>query len=382
MPPRVWLPLGSPCSNRYNTEAMKAVLLGRTRGELRELLRERDPRPYRAHQLFDALYRRRIPDVDAATDLPASLRKTLDREFAITDVEIADVFQASDGTRRYLLHLRDGVAVESVWIPEPYADTICLSTQAGCPLACAFCMTARLGVKRNLDVGEIVAQVWLILNDIYGPGVKPERGINLVLMGMGEPLLNYENVLRAIRLFCDPRGMNISQRRITLSTAGVVPGIRRLAQEPVRPELAVSLAATTNALRDQLMPINRRWPLEELRAACREYPLRRNEWLTFEYVMLDGLNDSDADARRLVRWVRGIRAKVNLIPHNPAPELPFTSSPEARIVRFQQILRAAGIPTFIRHPRGREIAAACGQLAARRREDPTVSLTRDGATPA
>ncbi len=367
---------------------MKVALLGRTRGELRELLRERDPRPYRAHQLFDALYRRRISDVHAATDLPASLRRALDEEFVITDVEIADIFQARDGTRRYLLHLRDGVPVESVWIPEPYADTICLSTQAGCPLACAFCMTARLGLKRNLDAGEIVAQVWLILNDIYGPGVKPERGVNLVLMGMGEPLLNYENVLRAIRLFCDPRGMRISQRRITLSTAGVVPAIRRLAQEPVRPELAVSLSATTNALRDQLMPINRRWPLEELRAACRAYPLRRNEWISFEYVMLDGLNDSDEDARRLVRWLCGIRAKVNLIPHNPDPELPVTSSPEARILRFQQILRAAGIPTFIRYPRGREIAAACGQLAARRREDLTGSLAssepriRDGATPA
>jgi 23S rRNA (adenine2503-C2)-methyltransferase len=353
---------------------VREALLGRTRGELKELLKARDPKPYRAHQLFEALYRRRITELQAATDLPASLRAALSEAFVITDVEIADVFRASDGTRRYVLRLRDGVLVESVWLPEPYADTICLSTQAGCPLACAFCMTARLGLRRNLEAGEIVAQVWLILNDIYGPGMRPERGVNLVLMGMGEPLLNYENVLKAIRLFCEPRGLNISQRRITLSTAGVVPGIRRLAHEPIRPELAISLSATTNALRDRLMPINRRWPLEELQAACREYPLRRNEWISFEYVMLDDVNDREEDARRLVRWLRGIRAKVNLIPHNPAPELPFAASPEERILRFQHILRAAGIPTFIRHPRGREIAAACGQLAARRREDLTMLL--------
>ncbi len=354
---------------------MREALLGRTREELKELLRARDPKPYRAHQLFEALHRRRIVDLRAATDLPLPLREALAAEYVITDVEVADVFQASDGTRRYLLRLRDGVRIESVWIPEPYADTICLSTQAGCPLACQFCMTARLGLLRNLEAGEIVAQAWLILNDLYGPEAKPKRGLNLVLMGMGEPLLNYENVMKAIRLFCDSRGMNISQRRITLSTAGVVPRIRRLATEPIRPELAISLAATTNALRDQLMPINRRWPLEELLAACRAYPLRRNEWISFEYVMLEGINDGEEDARRLIRLLRGIRAKVNVIPYNPAPELPFASSPESRIARFQQILRAAGIPTFIRRPRGREIAAACGQLAARQREDLAALLT-------
>lgn len=356
---------------------MKKALLGWTREELKQVLRAHDPKPYRAHQLFEALHRRRIADLRAATDLPLSLRESLAAEYVITDVEIIDVFQGGDGTRRYLLRLRDGVRIESVWLPEPYADTICLSTQAGCPLACQFCMTARLGLQRNLDAGEILAQVWLVLNDIYGPEAKPERGVNLVLMGMGEPLLNYENVMKAIRLFCDPRGMGISQRRITLSTAGVAPRIRQLAEEPIRPELAISLTATTNALRDQLMPINRRWPLEELLAVCREYPLRRNEWISFEYVMLDGINDGEEDARRLVRLLRGIRAKVNLIPHNPAPELPFTASPESRILRFQQILRAAGIPTFIRQPRGREIAAACGQLAARQQEDlarlPTLS---------
>lgn len=339
------------------------------------MLRAYDSKPYRGHQLFEALYRRRITDLHTATDLPQSLRAALREEFVITDVEIADVFQANDGTRRYLLRLHDGVLIESVWIPEPYAHTICLSTQAGCPLACTFCMTGRLGLTRNLEAGEIVAQVWLLLNDLYGPDARPERGINLVLMGMGEPLLNYENVMKAIRLFCDPRGMNISQRRITLSTAGVVPRIHQLAREPVRPELAISLSATTDALRDRLMPINRRWPLEELLAACREYPLRRNEWISFEYVMLDGVNDGEEDARRLVRLLRGLRAKVNLIPHNPAPELPFAASPESRILRFQQIVRAAGIPTFIRHPRGREIAAACGQLAARRREDLSAAIS-------
>jgi 23S rRNA (adenine2503-C2)-methyltransferase len=211
----------------------------------------------------------------------------------------------------------------------------------------------------------MVAQAGWVLNDQYGVGQEPARGVNLVFMGMGEPMLNYDQVIKAVRLLCDPQGMGISQHRITVSTAGVVPRIDDLAREPIRPELAISLSATTNDLRDRLMPLNKRWPLEELLAACRRYPLRPRERVTFEYVMLDGVNDSDQDAQRLPRLLRSIKAKVNLIPHNPAPELPFRSSPQARILRFQERLRSHGIPVFIRQPRGQDIDAACGQLAAR-----------------
>lgn len=340
-------------------------LLGQTLDELGETLRPFDVPSYRARQLYYEMYKRRNYEIEAMTELPQSLRTALAERWTVTALSVASVFQSTDGTRRYLFQASDGVQIEAVWIPEADRDTICLSTQAGCPLACQFCMTGVLGWQRNLTAGEIIAQVGVVLNDQYGVGRRPARGVNLVLMGMGEPLLNYVRVMKAIRLLCDPQGMGISQRRITLSTAGVVPGIDDLAKEPIRPELAISLSATTNALRDQLIPLNKRWPLEELLAACRRYPLRRREWLTFEYVMLDGINDSDREADQLVRLLQGLRAKVNLIPYNPSPELPFRSSPMKRILQFQARVRARGIPAFIRTPRGRDIDAACGQLAAR-----------------
>ncbi len=340
-------------------------LLGQTLDELSETLRPFDVPPYRARQLYHEIYKRRNYAVGAMTELPKSLRAALRERWTVTSLEVTSVFQSSDGTRRYLFRASDGVQIEAVWIPEADRDTICLSTQAGCPLACQFCMTGVLGWRRNLTAGEIIAQVGALLNDQYGVGRPPARGVNLVLMGMGEPLLNYVQVMKAIRLLCDSQGMGISQRRITLSTAGVVPGIDDLAKEPVRPELAISLSATTNALRDRLIPLNKRWPLEELLAACRRYPLRRREWLTFEYVMLDGVNDSDEEADQLVHLLRGLRAKVNLIPYNPSPELPFRSSPMNRVLGFQARVRARGVPAFIRMPRGRDIDAACGQLAAR-----------------
>ncbi len=340
-------------------------LIGKTEPELGEILSRYDPQPYRGRQVFHALYRRRVSTLDAMTDLPRRLRQALAEDFLVTDVDLADVFTSRDGTRRYLLRLCDGIWIEAVWIPEEYADTICISTQAGCPVACTFCMTGRLGLRRQLDAGEILSQVVLVLNDRYGVGGAPARGTNLVFMGMGEPLLNYENVMRAVRLLCHPKGLAISARRITLSTIGVVPRLRDLAREPLRPELAISLSAPTDELRNQLIPLNRRWPLAELMKVCRAYPLRRHEWISFEYVMLDGINDHDDQARQLIRLLQGLRAKVNLIPHNPAPELPYRSSPPERIERFQSLLRQAGILTFIRQPRGRDIDAACGQLAAR-----------------
>jgi 23S rRNA (adenine2503-C2)-methyltransferase len=346
----------------------KPELIGHALDELQQLIEPFAAHPYRAKQLYHALYRRRAYDLETISEFPKELRARLAEQFTASSAVIEHAFESRDGTRRYLIRLGDNQRVEAVWIPEEHRDTLCLSTQVGCPLACQFCMTGVLGLKRNLTAGEIVVQVGRVLNDRYGIGPEPARGVNLVFMGMGEPLLNYENVMKAIRLLCDPDGMNISQRRMTLSTAGLVPQIRDLAKEPVRPELAISLAAVTDQLRDQLMPINRRWPLESLRAACREYPLRPHERLTFEYVMLDGVNDGDQDAKRLARWLRGLRAKVNLIPHNPGPELPFRSSPQDRMLRFQQHLRERGIFAFIRTPRGRDIDAACGQLAARQYE--------------
>jgi 23S rRNA (adenine2503-C2)-methyltransferase len=343
-----------------------ARLVGLTLEELAKTIRPFDPLPYRANQVFDAIYRQRRYKLQDVTELPLSLRAILTQACVVADTEIADVFTSEDGTRRYVLRLVDSAMIESVWIPEDYADTICISTQVGCPLACGFCMTGKLGLTRNLDAGEIISEVGLVLNHGYGVGVSPERGVNIVFMGMGEPLLNFDNVMKAVRLLCHPRGMNISQRRITLSTVGLVPKIHDLGREPIRPELAISLSATTDALRDQLMPINTRWPLRELLAACRSYPLRTNEWISFEYVMLRGMNDSDDDAGRFARLLGGIKAKVNLIPHNPAPELSFKAPPDERILEFQRLLRRKGIPTFIRRPRGRDIGGACGQLAARR----------------
>jgi 23S rRNA (adenine2503-C2)-methyltransferase len=283
----------------------------------------------------------------------------------VTSVRIEKVFTSSDGTRRFLLKLEDGREVETVFMPEARRDTICISSQVGCPLACDFCMTGVLGLARNMTTGEIVSQVVIVLNEVYGEGVAPPHGTNIVVMGMGEPLLNYDSVMKAIRLFADADGLGISPRRVTMSTAGIVPRIYDLAREEVRPRLAISLTAANDELRNRLFPINRKYPLAELIEACRRYPLGERGRLTFEYVMLDGVNDSDKDARQLVKLLSGLRAKVNLIPHNPAPELPYKSSPMSRILAFQKMLTDRDLPAFIRRPRGLDVSAACGQLAAR-----------------
>src|SRR5215467_10864405 len=243
-------------------------------------------------------------------------------------------------------------------MPERHRDTICISSQVGCPLACDFCMTGVLGLKRNMTVGEILSQVLVALNEVYGTGSEPPHGTNIVIMGMGEPLLNYDEVMKAVRLLTDSRGMDVTDRRITLSTAGIVPRIYDLAKEKLRPRLAISLTAATDELRDRLFPINRKYPVAELIEACRQYPLADRERLTFEYVMLREVNDSDRNARELVRLLNKIRAKVNLIPHNPAPELPYASSNMDRILQFQAVLVGSGLPAFIRRPRGQDISAA------------------------
>lgn len=340
-------------------------LLGKTEAELRDLVVEMGENAYRGRQLYSNIYGRRALDFAEMSDLGKGLRERLGSIARVTATRIASVFRSLDGTRRYLLTLEDGREAEAVFMPEDRRDTICISCQVGCAVGCRFCMTAKLGVKRNMTAGEIISQVAIVLNDVYGAGRKPEHGTNLVFMGMGEAFLNYDEVMKSIRIMANENGLGISPKRVTVSTSGIIPRIRDFALEPVRPRLAISLTATTEELRTELMPLNSKYTLAELIRACREYPLGERERLTFEYVMLEGINDTDDDARRLVRLLNGIRAKVNLIPHNPAPELPYRASSIERIEAFQQILVSKDLPAFIRRPRGQDISAACGQLAAR-----------------
>ncbi|HZS46741.1 MAG TPA: 23S rRNA (adenine(2503)-C(2))-methyltransferase RlmN [Blastocatellia bacterium] len=346
--------------------ASKPAMQGLTKDALKEVAKSLGQPSFRATQLFSSIYRRRITAFEEMTDLPKALRERLAAEYRSSAVTVAKVFTSTDGTRRYLFDVDGNQQIESVWIPEEHRDTICISSQAGCPLACDFCMTGVIGLKRNLTAGEIVGQVIAVLNQVYGPGIEPPHGVNIVMMGMGEPLLNYDNVMTAIRLMADKDGLNIAQRRITLSTAGVVPQIYELAKEEVRPELAISLAAPNDELRDKLIPINKKYPISKLIQACSDYPLRDRERITFEYVMLDGVNDSAEHARQLAGLVSGLQTKINLIPHNSVPELPYRPSPMSRIIEFQKVLAGRNIRSFIRRPRGRDINAACGQLAARK----------------
>jgi len=325
---------------------------------------------YRGRQLFGALHRRRLRSFEEMTDLPKSFRATLAECATASTLTLESRYISEDGTRRYLMKTHDGLPVETVFIPEERRDTICFSSQSGCPLQCDFCLTAKLGLLRTLTAGEIVEQVVFALNDAYGIGTKTPRGTNLVAMGAGEPFLAFESLMRALRIMADPAGLYIVPNRVTVSTAGVVPRIRELATVPDRPHLAISLAAPTNEQRDVLMPINKKWPLEELLDACKEFELslKPGERFTFEYVMLDGVNDSDEHARQLANLLNHhqLRAKVNLIPHNPADPLPYRPTPPAQVERFKNILEAKGVQSYVRRPRGRDIYAACGQLAARR----------------
>jgi 23S rRNA (adenine2503-C2)-methyltransferase len=341
------------------------LLLGKTEEELIEFAKALGEAPFRGKQLYQAIYSRRLLDPSQMTELSKDLREKLLATARIAETTIENVFYSTDGARRYLLRLGDGREIETVFMPEDRRDTICISCQVGCAVGCEFCMTAQIGIKRNMTAGEIISQVIIVLNEVYGAGADLPHGTNLVFMGMGESFLNYEEVMKSIRMMADKNGLGIGPKRMTVSTSGITPRIYDFAREPIRPHLAISLSATTEQQRNDLMPINRKYTLEELMKACRQYPLDERERLTFEYVMLDGVNDSDEDARRLVKLLNGIRAKVNLIPHNPAPELPHRASPMERILGFQKILVDKGVPAFIRRPRGQDISAACGQLAAR-----------------
>jgi 23S rRNA (adenine2503-C2)-methyltransferase len=297
-------------------------------------------------------------DTDAMTSLPRALRELLASRVRIDRPEAVRVQHSLDGTRKYLFRLADGEEIESVLIPDDGRLTACISTQVGCPLACRFCLTGLMGLRRNLVAGEIVGQI-LALQDTMD---ESERISNVVLMGMGEPLLNFPQVERALRILSDEHGANFSPRRITLSTAGHVPGIQKLAASDLGVNLAVSLSATTDEVRDRIMPINRRWPIAELLKACRAYPLPNRRRLTFEYVMLDGVNDSREDAKRLVGLLRGNRCKINLIPFNTGSDLPDRASPRELVEAFQRILHDAGLTATIRESRGWDISAACGML--------------------
>ena len=369
-----------------------ATLLGLTFQELSRIVADAGEPPFRARQLFHGLYAERVESIDDLTTLPMDFREALKAEgLGVGLPKIENKFVSSDGTVRYLLSFADGQSVETVWMPEGDGGeagdgseageeeeeeevespggrnwrraTICVSSQVGCAVDCQFCLTALLGLKRNLAAGEIVGQVSAVLNDVSKGSERispPEDRINLVFMGMGEPLLNYDNFMAAVRLLAE--GCGIPESRMTVSTAGVVPRIRDLGAEPVRPKLAISLNASNDETRARIMPIDRKWNLAMLTEAAREFPLRKREQLTFEYVLLGGVNDVPENAREVLCLVRGIRAKVNLIAWNPGPGVAFVMPDAERVQAFQSILIAGGVPTFIRKPRGRDIYAACGQL--------------------
>ena len=379
------------------TEVAQNALLGLNRSELATLVDQWGEPAYRASQLLEAVYRQRVDSIEQISTLPQPLRsKLVERGFAVGVPKIDKRFVSRDATVRYLMEFSDGQSVETVWMPEGDGGeagdgteagdsasetglslgmaaegspqsfrgrgwdraTICISSQVGCAVDCRFCLTALLGVKRNLTAGEIVGQVCAVLRDQKVS--PPQDRINLVFMGMGEPFLNYDNFMKAVRLLVEEVG--VAESRMTVSTAGIVPRIHDFGEEPVRPKLAISLNASNNEARTQLMPLNRKWDLEKLIAAAREFPLRNRERITFEYVLLNNVNDAIENAKEVVELLRGMRTKVNLIALNPGPGIQFSIPAEERIAAFQEVLMNAGIPAFVRRPRGRDIFAACGQL--------------------
>lgn len=385
----------------------EASLLGLNRQEVAELVENAGEPSYRVQQIMHGVYRERAYALDQISSLPRRFRDDLSQHgFAVGSPRIQEKFVSADGTVRYLVVFADGESVETVWMPEgdggeagdgteagdaegqpgdlaartlgakaltqegeslaalkrcttpKHRATICVSSRVGCAVDCHFCLTALLGVKRNLSAGEIVGQVCAVLNDQQVS--PPEDRTNLVFMGMGEPFLNYENFIKSVRLLVEEVG--IPESRMTVSTAGIVPRIRDFGLEPIRPKLAISLNASNEELRTRLMPLNRKWNIEQLLAAARDFPLRNRERITFEYVLLRDANDAVRNAQEVVELLRGLRAKVNLIALNPGPGIDFATPAEQRVLAFQSVLTKAGIPAFVRRPRGRDIYAACGQL--------------------
>lgn len=323
---------------------------------------------YRARQVFEWLYAKKAESFDSMTNLPLQLRQDLASKFSITFPVVADLQQSRDGTSKYALRVGTDI-IETVHMPEERRDTICISSQAGCSFGCKFCVTARMNLRRHLTAGEIVGQVLLMLKQHDRP-----RQLNIVFMGMGEPLHNYDNVMKAFRILTHPKGLAVSARHITLSTVGFVPSLLRLKDEPVIPNLAVSLSASNNSLRNELMPINRLYPIEVLMQTLAALPLRYRQRITFEYVLIKGVNDSPEHARELLSVCRGIRCKINLIPLNPDPHLPYGRPDEPVISRFAEVLVQGGRMVSVRRSRGPEIGAACGQLGTQYIEASLIPL--------
>jgi 23S rRNA (adenine2503-C2)-methyltransferase len=373
-----------------NDPHLPVNLLGQSVEELRAFMQSLGEPAYRGAQIYRALYAERRFDVAKMNNLPLALRERLTREASMALPQIVRRYRSGDGTVRYVLALPAATgaggevkaakpaAVEAVFMPEDNRQTICISTQAGCAVDCHFCLTATLGLIRNLSAGEIVGQVLIALEENRA-SLKPQT--NVVLMGQGEPLLNYEPVMAALRILLDPNGMAITPKHTTLSTSGIIPGIERLACEKARPKLAISLNASSNEQRDKIMPINRKYPIEDLLAACARYPLRPWEHLTFEYVLLGGFNDAPEDARRVAKLLGNLRAKVNLIPWNPG-ELPYKKPDEARTDEFRRMLEEKGVRAFVRYSRGRDVMAACGQLALLESAAPLAASPFEQISPA
>jgi 23S rRNA (adenine2503-C2)-methyltransferase len=326
--------------------------------ELESALEARGYERFHARQLYRWIYRHGVVDCGRMTDLSRALRGLLETEFSLTTPRVIAADTSVDGTRKFLLELTDRRRIEAVFIPDTPSMTFCISTQVGCAMACGFCLTGKMGLVRNLTAGEIAGQVRVLA---AATGLL-DHPFNIVLMGMGEPLHNYEQTLKALRMLHSEHGLAVSPRRVTLSTVGIVPGLERLAREPLMPNLAISLHATTEEQRTELVPPNRKYPLADILNACRRFPLKKRSRITFEYVLLDGINDTPEDARRLVRLLDGIRSKINLIPLNPAPGIPYDRPSDARVDRFAQILADRHVTVSVRKSRGRDIRAACGQL--------------------
>jgi 23S rRNA (adenine2503-C2)-methyltransferase len=328
------------------------------RHELEAEFEQRGLERFRARQLFRWMYRHGVTSFGAMTDLPQPLRAAWAADFALPTPQILNRERSVDGTEKFLLRLADARQIESVFIPDTPAMTFCISTQVGCAMACSFCLTGKMGLVRNLTAGEIVGQVRVLAGALDMRSVR----FNIVLMGMGEPLHNYDETMKALRILADEQGMDVSPRRVTLSTVGLLPALERLASEPIMPNLAISLHAPTDAVRGKLVPLNRKYGVADIIEACKRFPLKRRRRITFEYVMLAGVNDSPDDARRLAKLVAGVKSKVNLIPLNAAPGIPYERPSDDVVDRFAQILADHHLTVSVRKSRGRDIRAACGQL--------------------
>ena len=348
----------------------KTHITGLSPRALAEMVEQMGEPRYRAKQLFRQLHSRRLREFSEMTDLPKAFRSKLEETANAVSLTIESRYISEDGTRRFLMKTHDGRPVETVFIPTEGRDTICFSSQSGCPLKCDFCLTAKLGLLRNLTTGEIVEQIIIVLNDVYGVGAETPHGTNLVAMGAGEPFLNFENLIDALEIMSAEDGLFIVPGRVTVSTVGIVPKIREFTKLERRPNLAISLSAADDTLRDKLIPINKRWNIDELMTAAKEFEktLKRGERFTFEYVLLGGVNDSADHAEALADLIdkyKFSRVKINLIAHNAAEQLDYHPPDEWQVERFKAVLESRGVSAYVRRPRGRDIYAACGQLAAK-----------------